>query len=370
MKKYLDCFVPIYMCNFSCHYCYVSLLDNFQKRKQSFPHSVEEMRRALSRERLGEGVYINLCAGGETLLIEDSVALIRALLEEGHHISVVTNGSLSPRFEEIAALPPELLRRLFFKFSYHYIELKRLNILDKYFANVRLMRDAGASFTIELTPSDELLPLLDEATERCVAELGAKPHATIARDDRKNGIDVLSEMSFDDYVKAWASLDSELFRYKTWLYHHKIKTFCYGGDWTGYINLATGSLSPCNCGRVFGNIYENVDKPLPRMAMGHYCELPYCYNGHGWLSLGANPEEKHTVYTEFRNRVCADGSEWITDEFKEFWAKQLFMDNVHYTDEQKREVDRLRRRERYTPRKVLGRIYHRLARTLKYWGKK
>lgn len=370
MKKYLDCFVPIYMCNFSCHYCYVSLLDNFQKRKQSFPHSVEEMRRALSRERLGEGVYINLCAGGETLLIEDSVALIRALLEEGHHIAVVTNGSLTQRFEELVAFPRELTKRLFLKFSYHYIELKKKNLLDTYFANVRRMREAGASFTIEITPSDELIPLATEARERCERELGAAPHLTIARDDRKNGIDVLSKMGFEEYKRTWESFNSGLFKYKAYLYKHKIKSFCYAGDWTSYVNLATGEMRPCNCGAVLGNIYDDIDAPLPKRAMGHYCELPYCYNGHGWLSMGAAPDEKHPVYTELRNRVATDGSEWVSAEYQRFWAEQLFDSNPLYSDEQKRAADSYRHHEKYRPRKVLGRIYHRLARTLKYWGKK
>ena len=47
---------------------------------------------------------------------------------------VVTNATVSKRFEELAKLPKELLSHLFFKFSYHYLELKQRNLLDKFFA--------------------------------------------------------------------------------------------------------------------------------------------------------------------------------------------------------------------------------------------
>lgn len=360
MKRYLDCFVPIYACNFQCHYCYVSLLDNFKKTNTKFSRPVEEIVAALSRKRLGDDVFINLCAGGETLLVEDSVKLIRGLLEEGHHISVVTNGSLSKRFEEIAKFPPELLKLLFFKFSYHYLELKRMNKLDEYFYNVRKMRDAGCSFTIEITPSDELIPHVEEAKKICLENLGAMPHCTIARDDRTNGIDILSNMSWEEYVKQWSTFESELFTYKSWLYHNKIKSFCYAGAWSYYINLDTGDVSPCNCGRKFANVYEKMDEPLPEQAMGNNCELPYCYNGHSWLSLGVNPDEKSPMYTSFRNRVCLDGSEWVTEEYKKFWSSQIFANHQEYDAEEKKKINRRHKLEKYNLRRLAGKVYRKL----------
>lgn len=360
MKKYLDCFVPIYVCNLKCHYCYISMLDAFQQGKQMFPRSVDEMVKALSFKRLGDGVYINLCAGGETLLLDDSVELIRGLLAEGHHLSVVTNGILTARFKEIAKFPRDLLKRLFFKFSYHYLELKRLDKFDVFFSNVRMMRDVGCAFTIEVTPSDELIPYVEDCKKRCLDAVGGIPHCTIARDDRKAGIDIWSEMSWEDYCKQWSTFDSELFRYKSYLYQNKVKSFCYAGDWSYYINLATGDVSPCNCGRKFANIYEDINKPLPKRAMGTNCELPYCYNGHSWISLGVNPTMEHPIYTEFRNRVCLDGTEWITPEFKEFWGQQMFMVNPAYTPAEMRKVNRRRRLAKMTPQNILRKIVRKI----------
>lgn len=360
MKKYLDCFVPIYVCNLKCHYCYISLLDNFGEGKQKFPRSTAEMVEALSAKRWGDGVYINLCAGGETLLLEDSVELVRGLLTEGHHVSVVTNGLLTARFDELVKLPADLLKRLFFKFSYHYLELKRLNKFDTFFANVRKVRDAGCSFTVEVTPSDELVPYVEDCKQRCMNELGGIPHCTIARDDRKAGIDIWSDMSFEDYCKQWSTFDSELFRYKTYLYHNKVKSFCYAGDWSYYINLATGDVAPCNCGGVFANLYEDINQPLPKRAMGNGCTLPYCYNGHGWISLGVNPTMEHPIYTDLRNRICPDGTEWITPEFKEFWGEQMFVTNPAYTAEEMRKVNRRRKLEKLNPKNMLRKIVRKI----------
>ena len=46
-------------------------------------------------------VLINLCAGGETLLGETILPVVKALLEEGHYVMVVTNGTMTKRFDEI-----------------------------------------------------------------------------------------------------------------------------------------------------------------------------------------------------------------------------------------------------------------------------
>lgn len=358
MKKYIDCFVPIYNCNFKCHYCYVSLLDQFEINKQKFPRSANEIIKALSKERLGEDVYINLCAGGETLLMKDSVELVRGLLEEGHHVSVVTNGSINSRFDEIKEFPRDLLEKIFFKFSFHYLELKRLNKLADFFNNVKKMRNVGASFTIEITPNDELIPYIDSIKKLCIEKVGALPHCTIGRDDRRKGIDILTDMSFEDYVKTWSVFDSDLFKYKLYLYKNKVEPFCYAGAWSYYINLATGDVRPCNCGDVFANIYDNTDIPLPVKAMGNSCRLPYCYNGHSWISLGVNPEMEHPIYTNLRNRVCEDGTEWITSEYKKFWQKQLFVDNDEYSAMQKGEINRMRYVENLSPRNLLRRLLY------------
>ena len=80
--------------------------------------------------------------------------VILRLLKQGHYLEIVTNGTLTNRFDEIALFPKELLHRLEFKFSFHYLELKERGWLDRFFDNVNKMRDCGCAFTVELMPND------------------------------------------------------------------------------------------------------------------------------------------------------------------------------------------------------------------------
>ena len=84
------------------------------------------------------------------------------LLAEGHYIQIVTNGTITKRFHEISTWESELTLHLFFKFSFHYMELKKRNCLEKFFDNVQLMRNKGCSISLELMPHDELIPYADE----------------------------------------------------------------------------------------------------------------------------------------------------------------------------------------------------------------
>jgi pyruvate-formate lyase-activating enzyme len=128
-------------------------------------YSPEDVKKALSKKRLGGICLINICAGGETLLCKEVVDYTRVLLEEGHYVMIVTNATITDKMKKIAAFPSELLNRLFFKMSYHYVELKKRDLLSVFFENIRMLRDAGASFTLEVTPYDDLVPYIDELCE-------------------------------------------------------------------------------------------------------------------------------------------------------------------------------------------------------------
>ena len=139
MKRYLDCYIPTETCNFKCHYCYIAQHNQFSNKIVKFEHSPEFIAKALSKERLGGTCLINLCAGGETLIAEEVIEVTKEILKQGHYVMIVTNGSLTKRFEKIAEFPKDLLKHLFFKFSFHYQELVRLKMLDRYFENVKMM---------------------------------------------------------------------------------------------------------------------------------------------------------------------------------------------------------------------------------------
>lgn len=339
LARYLDCYISTETCNLRCSYCYITQKRLFTNKLVKFKYSPEEIARALSKKRLGGTCLLNFCAGGETLLAEDVIPVIKALLEEGHYIMVVTNGTLTKRFEEIACFPTEWKERLIFKFSFHYLELKRLGWLKRFYKNVNLMKKSGCSYTVELTPSDELLPYREELRKACIKQFGALCHVTIARDDREYQISHLSEMDFETYKEVWGAFDSELFSYKSELFYQHRKEFCYAGEYTCVLNLSNGSLSQCYFGKVICNIYENVEEEIPFRAIGHGCRCYHCYNGHAFLSLGAIPKLEAPSYAQLRNKKMVTGKEWLYPRMKEFLDQRVSDNQPRYTGWQKLKAD-------------------------------
>lgn len=331
IKKFIDCYIPTETCNLRCHYCYITQLRKFNNRIAKFEHDAKYIRKALSKGRLGGTCLINLCAGGETLLSQEVLPIVKELLEEGHYVMIVTNGTITERFDEVAMWPKELLNKLFFKFSFHYLEMKRLNWIEKFCSNVDKVKKAGISFTVEVTPSDELIPFIEELKDVCIEKFGALCHVTIARDDRTNGIDILSQYSFDEYKKIWSTFNSELFNFKSQIFYKHRKEFCYAGDWSLFLNLNTGRLTQCYCGKYLGNIYENPETDLQLEAVGKRCKEPHCYNGHAFLTLGDIPELSTPTYAQVRNRVCYDGTEWLQPQMKQFMSTKLYQTNEKYS---------------------------------------
>lgn len=337
LKRYIEVFVPVTTCTLRCHYCYIFRQNLFGKELPKFKYSPEVVRKALSRERLGGTCLINLCAGGETLLAPQMTDYIRELLEEGHYLTVVTNGTVTKRFDELAQLPPELLKRLFFKFSYHYIQLKEKKLFDVFFGNIRKMRDAGCSFTLELTPNDESIPLMEEIKAKALAEVGAVNHLTIARDDLSPLRDkpILSKLKGDAYYDTWGGFQSEMMAFKRTIFGHKRCEFCYAGAWSLYVNLGTGMARQCYPSFKSQQIFDHPEKPIEFVPMGYFCPEPHCYNGHAFLTLGVIPELETVTYASIRNRVCVDGTEWLQPEFKAFISQKLKDANEEYTPAQK-----------------------------------
>ena len=330
IKRFIDCYIPTETCNLRCHYCYITQERKFRAKLLQLTHSPEEISKALSLERLGGICLINMCAGGETLLSHELLPVVQALINEGHYISIVTNGTLTERFVEISSWPKTQLSHLLFKFSYHFLELKRLGWTERFFDNVQRMKKAGASVTVEITPSDELIPYIDEVKENCLKYSGAVCHVTVARDNVSKGIEVLSKLPYDEYKKTWGQFDSALFDFKSRIFYQKRKEYCYAGDWFFILNLETGSIFPCYRKSEIGNIYEDISKPLRYQAVGCNCSLAHCFNGHAMLALGVIPEIEAPTYAEERNRICADGTEWLQPEMKAFMSSKLYESNKEY----------------------------------------
>lgn len=338
IKMFIETFVPVLTCTLRCHYCYITQSRKFASELPKFKYSPEVVKKAVSQKRLGGVCHFNMCGGGETLLPPEMTDYLRVILEEGHYIMVITNGTVSKRFDEIASFPREMRERLCFKFSYHYLELKKKNLLDSFFGNIKKMREAGCSISLELTPSDEASPFADELKQVAIERLGAPCHITVCRDNTKYERPILSEKykTTEEYRRFWGEkFLSDMFDFKMGIWGQKRKEFCSAGAWSGVLNLGTGAFGQCYCSFYHQNIFENPEKPIKKIPIGKNCMESHCFNGHAFLTLGLCPELDTIFYSRIRNRVCADGSEWLNPCMKAFLSQKLRENNEEYTSFQK-----------------------------------
>lgn len=328
LKRFINCYVPTGRCNFRCEYCYITLKRQFDGEMFKMQVPLEHFRRAVSKKRLGGMCLFNLCAGGETLLSPDIIPVIKILLEEGHNVAVVTNGTCTASFERITKLSRQLLEMLYFKFSFQYLELIRTNTLDAFFRNVKRMRDAGCSFSIDITPHDKLIPYISEIKRIFTEEMGALPHISVARDTSTNELRLLTELSKEEYIKTWSVFDSAKFDYKIKEFLKPHREYCHAGDWSFSLELGTGNMRKCDGAPVpkemdFYNLYENPDEEIKFECIGKDCPISHCYNCHALLTLGTIPELETPAYTEMLDRVDKQGRHWLSDRIRELYSHKL-----------------------------------------------
>ena len=273
-------------------------------------YSPEQVARALSQKRLGGRAYFNICADGETMLLKNLDAYVKLLVEDGHFAEIVTNCTATPMLEKILSWDRKLLAQVEFKW------------------------DAGASACVEVTPSDELIPYIDELKKFSLKNFGALPQVTIARDDRTRGIEILSKLPADEYYLTWRQFDSPFFDYKASIFGKRQEEFCYAGIWSANINLATGQAKECYCGRQLGDVFANPDEKFPTHPVGK-CSIAHCYNAHAWLTWGLIPRATNRTYAELRNRIRADGREWLQPTLKNFFGTHLCDNNHELSDAEK-----------------------------------
>lgn len=332
MVKYIDCGVPTKACTLRCHYCYLAQQEKtFEHQSLKLKYSADTIGKALSKKRLGGTCFINFCGNGETLLPPEMTDIITKCLEQGHFVTIVTNGTVSKRFDELLSLPKDYIERIFFKFSYHYLELKRLNLLDTLFDNINKVKQAGGSFSLELGASDEYIPYLDEIKELTMQKLGALPHIVVLRDDSQPDIPILTNLSREEYLKTWRQFNSNMFEFQISVYNKKRTEFCYAGLWTSTLDLANGQLKQCYKAKLIQNIFEDIEKPINFSPVGNACPEPHCFNAHMFLIFGLIPEHLSYTYTDVRNRVCTDGTQWLNERMKAAFSQRFCENNKNYT---------------------------------------
>lgn len=329
IKRFIETFIPGTTCNLKCHYCYLAQNNVSTHQKADFHFSREQMRKAITKERLGGACYFNLCADGETLLEPRTVEFMRDALELGHYTAVVTNGTLSARFKEIALWPKQLRENIFFIFSFHYLELQRLNLLSVFFDNVRLMRDSGCSFTITIVQCEEYIQHYSDIKELFMKELQLMPQIAKYRDDLSEGITIKTSRPVDEYFDIGIKeFHSALFQFEKETYQKNLRDhFCYAGDWQFYLNLCTGAMHACYSQPCFNNLFERPEEPLHFTAIGKHCRVPYCYNGSARLPFGLIPSYDFDYYWQYFDCVNSNGISSITDHMKSALSSKFY--NLH-----------------------------------------
>lgn len=351
MKRFIECYYPATRCNLKCEYCYITQMEKWAEVLPTPKYSPETIGKGLSKERLGGVCHINICGAGETLLPKEMPEIIYNILKQGHYVMVITNGTITERFNQISMFPKDYLKRLSFKFSFHYKELLRLNKMDSFFENINKVKNAGASFSLELTPYDDLIPEIDNIKSICMEKVGAYCHITVARDESRRDIAMLTALSKEEYTKTWGSFESKMFDFKMSTFNVKRKEFCYAGDWSLYVNLVTGYASPCYYTLTRHNIFNDINKPIKFEAIGNYCPLAHCYNSHAFLTLGNIPELESPTYAETRNRITSSGTEWLQPEMNTFLSNKLVESNKEYSVSKKLKTN-IKNAIMYIPREL------------------
>lgn len=340
VKRLINCVFSDTVCNLDCVYCYIGQMNQHVKVSSKIEHSLAEIKKALSYKRLGGCCHMNLCANGETLLVDRIIEMAEMFILEGHIVSIVTNGLVTKKIEELCGLPEEIKKYLFLKVSFHYLELKTKGYLNTFWENVRAIKEAGISFTIELTVNDETLPFIEAVKNECMDHIGALCHVIESRDHDKRDWPRRTKMNIKEHQETWGQFQSPLFAFQQTIWGEKREEFCYAGDWICSIDIKSGDMSPCfGGGYVLDNIYADISRPLNFCAIGHKCPWGHCYAAYVLLTHGAIPAFTKITYAEERNRCGLDGKEWLRPSVFQAFSGKLDNVNTEYSRARKALTD-------------------------------
>ena len=293
-------------------------------------YSPEQIGKALNQKRWGGVCYFSICGAGETTLQPELPDIVFSILQQGHCVNITTNGTLTKQIITILDRTAPYIENLHISFSLHYLELRRLHLLDTFFTNFNLCRARGASVLLQFNMCDDYVPDLQEIKKICLEKAGACPQiaATRKEADFLQKIELLSNYSMKEYHALGKDFHSPLFDFTMQNFNVKRREFCYAGDWSGVLNLSTGIFKRCYESHIFQNVFKNPKKPIRFLAIGKGCQSPFCMNSSHFMSLGIIPELNTPTYAALRNRPEA---KWYTPVMEQTLSSKLQQSNQPYS---------------------------------------
>ena len=334
--RLLCCNIPTTACNMNCHFCYVAR-DRFPKSAPQKLYDPQLVARALTQERLGGKAYLQLCAYGETFLDPQIVEVATLLLKNGHYVAISHNGTIRKIIDEFCAFPENLKERLHFFISLQWEQLKKMNLLDQYADNIRTIKSSGISFSISVTLEDCLVPEIDEIKAYCLKEFGVLCHILECRDETKQTVPRMTKYPLDEHIKNWGSFNSLTFDTQQIYWGQHRDEFCYMGEAAVYLDFSSGNIWQACRGKKLCNIFDDLDEPIRFCGLGHNCKVAHCYLGNILMGFGGViPEIQYPSFAVQRDRVCEDGTMWLTPKVRSFFMQRVMNNLPPYSKDKKK----------------------------------
>lgn len=326
IKRFFECLIPVTVCNLKCSYCYVIQRNYRNMRLAELKYTPEHIGKCLTKERLGGECFFSICGAGETLAQPEIFKITKEILKNGHIVNITTNGTLKNRFQELENFTKEEKERLHFSFSFHYLELIRLNLLDTFFDNVQFVKQEGCSFVVQINLTDEYLPYLNKIKSVCESKIGAWPQVAATRKESSDlvKIEFLTDLSEEEYIMRGQEFNSPLFDYTIENFNVKRTEFCYAGQRSGTLNLADGTLNKCYADPKPQKIFDDPNKPIIFEPIGTNCGCAFCLNSSHFMSLGVIENGDKRTYCSLRDRPNAG---WFNETVRTALSRKLWETN-------------------------------------------
>lgn len=246
MRRFIECLTTNTNCNLECSYCYLIQQNRRTNKNATFQYSPEHIGKALSAERLGGVSLISITASGETFIPKEIPYIAKEILRQGHFLNITTNGTLTQQIDRFLKITEGFHEHIHISFSFHYLELKRKNLVDVFFRNIQTVWNSGCSILLQINLVDEYLPYWEEIKSLSLKNVGALPQVALTRREFGSGkYEILSQLSAEEYKIKGDEMKSPLFDFTFRNFNVKRTEYCLAGWWSATLNMETGELTGC-----------------------------------------------------------------------------------------------------------------------------